>query len=262
MLLGIMLQSFYTSAIVSTLLKPIPRTIRSVQDLMSSPLTVGLEEFVYNRAVFQNSTDPLTSGMYKRKILPAWKDRPEGAFFSAAEGVVRVRRGGFAFGSEASTLYPPIENTFSVEEKCSLSEVELAAGNGNAAPIPKESPFKELFSRGYVLMLERGLRDRNRRRWSAPKPSCKGARRALTAVGLDPIFPAHALLLLGLVSAFLMLLHERCCTPTPRPATSATAARRRGKTARRKRKPKRKTSMEAWGTLSHSNGCAKDFSLS
>ncbi|XP_034230268.1 uncharacterized protein LOC117639031 [Thrips palmi] len=209
MLLGVMVQSFYTSAIVTILLTPIPRTIHTVQDLIRSPLKVGLEDFVYTRTVFPNSSDPLLSAMYNGKVVPAWRKRPNGGFFSVAEGVKRIQRGGFAFCSEASTLYPVIDSTFSDDEKCSISEVELVLGNGNAAPIPKGSPFKELFKQGYFLMLERGLRDRNSRRWSAPRPSCESGASALTAVGLDPIFPAHAILLLGLVSALLLLLHER-----------------------------------------------------
>ncbi|XP_052132954.1 ionotropic receptor 75a-like [Frankliniella occidentalis] len=140
-----MLQSFYTSAIVTSLLTPIPRTIRTVHDLMRSPLKVGLEDYSYNRAVFPSSADPLTAQLYRGKILPAW---PEGGFFSVSDGVRRVRRGGFAFYSEDSSLYTPIQNTFSDDEKCSLSEVELNPAFVTAATLAKSSPYKEIFNRG------------------------------------------------------------------------------------------------------------------
>ncbi|KAK3913408.1 Ionotropic receptor 75a [Frankliniella fusca] len=240
LLLSVMLQSFYTSAIVTSLLTPIPRTIRTVHDLMRSPLKVGLEDYSYNRAVFPSSADPLTAQLYRSKILPAW---PGGGFFTVSDGVERVRRGGFAFYSEDSSLYTPIQNTFSDDEKCSLSEVELNPAFVTAATLARRSPYKELFNRGrssgpvgypnenyagdlpvtsgrppgdlpavgrrLLLMLERGLRARQRRQWSARRPSCERETEAVAAVGLDPIFPAHALLLVGTLAALGMLYGER-----------------------------------------------------
>ena len=58
-------------------------------------------------------------------------------------------------------------------------------------------------------MLERGLRDRQRRQWSTQRPSCTRETNAVAAVGLDPIFLAHALLLVGHVAAVCLLLLER-----------------------------------------------------
>ncbi|KAJ1520929.1 hypothetical protein ONE63_004007 [Megalurothrips usitatus] len=201
-----MLQSFYTSAIVTSLLTPIPRTIRSVPDLVRSPLKVGLEDYSYNRAVFPSSTDSLTATLYRDKVLAAW---PAGGFFSVADGVGRVRRGGFAFYSEDSSLYTPIQDTFSDDEKCSLSEVELNPPFTTAATLAKGSPYRELFNRGLLLMLERGLRARQRLQWSPARPRCERETSAVAAVGLDPIFPAHAMLLIGHLAALLLLAYER-----------------------------------------------------
>ncbi|KAE8749194.1 Ionotropic receptor 75 c [Frankliniella occidentalis] len=60
-----------------------------------------------------------------------------------------------------------------------------------------------------LLMLERGLRARQRRQWSARRPSCEREAGAVAAVGLDPIFPAHALLVLGALAALALLYAER-----------------------------------------------------
>jgi len=50
--LSLILYAFYTSAIVTFLLTPVPRTIRTAEDLIRSPLKLGLEDYSYNRAVF------------------------------------------------------------------------------------------------------------------------------------------------------------------------------------------------------------------
>lgn len=87
-------------------------------------------------------------------MATAWAQRleglegPEGGFFPMADGIARVRQGGFAFFSEASTLYSPIQDTFTDEEKCSLHEVKLVPDITAAMPLPKGSPYKELVDRG------------------------------------------------------------------------------------------------------------------
>ena len=125
------------------------------------------------------------------------------------DAVKKMRRENFAFYSEDSTIYVPIDETFDDSEKCDLSEVELSAPSPTGAPLQKNSPYRELFNRGLLKMWERGIRSRQRKIWSARRPQCLAdGSTTIAAVGLDPIFPAHALLLAGLASAVVIFVSE------------------------------------------------------
>ncbi|XP_034241719.1 uncharacterized protein LOC117645546 [Thrips palmi] len=216
---AVILVNFYTSRIVGTLLSPVPRTIHTVEDLIRSPLQAGLIDNAVFRNTIPDFKDKWATAVYEAKILHSWPNRTTGGFFSVAEGVARVQQGGFAFATaEALALYQAIERTFRDEEKCSLAEVDVLPPAFNAPLVRKKSPFKEHVNYGLLLMYERGLVKRSRLRWSMPKPYCESETNAVAAVGLDPIFPAHGILLLGIVTSSLFLVLERCSVGAwPRP---------------------------------------------
>lgn len=69
-------------------------------------------------------------------------------------------------------------------------------------------------------MVERGLRARQQKVWSTPRPPCEIQANAVTPVELSSILPALNLLFFGTIAAVLRLLYERYFTKAP--TSSAT----------------------------------------
>nr|ALD51359.1 ionotropic receptor 26 [Locusta migratoria] len=158
LLLASLLNIHYGAAVVGSLLIPAPHTIRTLQDLMESPLRVAFENVSYNREYVARTTDKLGRELIHRK-------KPE--FVQLSEGVIKIRKGFFAFHTEGGSVFRLAAMTFTESQKCALSDVSLFTPAVMSMPVKKKSPLRELFARG----------------WSTRRPNCDFLRQSLPMDG-------------------------------------------------------------------------------
>ncbi|RZF44767.1 hypothetical protein LSTR_LSTR000719 [Laodelphax striatellus] len=198
---------FYTCSIVSTLLTEPPKTIHQLSDIMRTHMTIGVEDILTARdTLYRYQADPEIRNMYLTKIKP----KKEEAFHTVEEGVALMKRGGFAFYVDPAAAYKLIEDTFSEQEKCDLTEVWMHEPDVHTLPIQKRSPYKKLFNFGMRLALEYGVVKRERRKWHSRRPECVLAKnhRSHVSIGLAEFRPALLLLAAGMMLALFVLVHE------------------------------------------------------
>ncbi|XP_039277543.1 ionotropic receptor 75a isoform X2 [Nilaparvata lugens] len=198
---------FYTCSIVSTLLTEPPKTIHQLSDIMRTHMTIGVEDILTARdTLYRFQADPEIRKMYLTKIKP----KKEDAFHTVEEGVALMKRGGFAFYVDPAAAYKLIEDTFSEQEKCDLTEVWMHEPDVHTLPIQKRSPYKKLFNFGMRLALEYGVVKRERRKWHSRRPECVLAKnhRSHVSIGLIEFRPALLLLAAGMMLALFVLVHE------------------------------------------------------
>lgn len=77
--------------------------------------------------------------MYHRKIVT----EKEYNYYPAEYGMSLVKRGGYAFHVETTVAYRIMQNTFSADELCEASEVQMYLPRLTAVVLPKGSPYRE-----------------------------------------------------------------------------------------------------------------------
>ncbi|KAJ9573978.1 hypothetical protein L9F63_008636 [Diploptera punctata] len=137
-ILALMMNVFYSAFIVSSLLSAPPKTIKTVRNLIDSPLQFGAEDINYERGYFELSNDPLVQELFEKKMAP-----PKKGYFSREIGLEKVLREKFAFHTEAINVYPTIEQTFTDKAKCDLTEILIFPIERGYMPVPWGSPHKE-----------------------------------------------------------------------------------------------------------------------
>lgn len=85
--------------------------------------------------------------LYKTKIAPLHGKGAE--YYGQEEGLERVRRGGFAYHTEASIAYSIIDRTFSLIEICELEELRMIKPFMLSVMTKKNSEYKKLFQIRY-----------------------------------------------------------------------------------------------------------------
>lgn len=68
-------------------------------------------------------------------------------------GVELVRRGGYAYLSEASTLYDLVKQSYSAVELCDLNEIYLRPKNSLGYVVNLKSSYHEIFKIKYYIQL-------------------------------------------------------------------------------------------------------------
>jgi hypothetical protein len=68
--------------------------------------------------------------------------------FPVDTAIQKLHKEPFAIHDEAIALYPIIEQTFSNEEKCAITEIELFTPKMTYTVIQKKSPHRRLFAYG------------------------------------------------------------------------------------------------------------------
>lgn len=131
----------YSANIVALLQSP-SHSIKTIQDLIDSPLQLLVQEAGFTRYYYTGSNNSLANNLYDRKVRPQGE---KGWLYDAYEGVERLRTELLAFQVEGKTAYKAIAKTFTEEEKCSLSELRLIEMPESTFLLEKNSPLKELF---------------------------------------------------------------------------------------------------------------------
>ncbi|XP_037817982.1 uncharacterized protein LOC119607912 [Lucilia sericata] len=188
------------SANIVALLQSPSEAIRTLSDLSHSSLELGVMDTVYNRVFLNESTDPVTRYLYRKKILP----KGESIYMSPAAGINKMRYETFAFQVELQTGYQIISDTFSEPEKCGLKEMEPYKLPMIAVPTRKNFPYKELFRRQLRWQREVGLMNREEMKWFTQRPKCEGLGR-FVSIGLKECRYAWAVLGWGCLFALIAL---------------------------------------------------------
>ncbi|XP_077293110.1 ionotropic receptor 64a [Arctopsyche grandis] len=165
---SLLLYQFYSASIVSSLLMDPPRTIRTPTDLINSNLQLGVEDVPYTTNAFRQTNDEVAIQLYRKKVS---NDKINN-FFHPDEGLQMVKNGGFAFFVDNAVAYKIIADTFSEQQVCELSEINLFPTQKTMAIVQKHSPFRKLVTYGLRKVAESGLMARQMSIWSAKRPKC------------------------------------------------------------------------------------------
>lgn len=130
------------SANILVLLQSPSHSIKNINDLISSPLSLALQEAKYNRFNYLYENVSILTKVYEEKIKPMGND---GWVYDTFVGMQKVRTQLFAFQVESAAAYKAVANTFTDDEKCSLTEIHLLRLPRLTATVLRNSPYKELF---------------------------------------------------------------------------------------------------------------------
>lgn len=178
--------------------------IKSLDDLIASPLKVGMHEAGYARFIVRANFSGV-SEVYAKKVQPQGS---AGWIYDPFVGIERVRTELFAFQVDSPSAYKAISKTFTESEKCSLSELQMIVLPRSTIIVERNSGFKELITQRLKWMKETGLMKRDELRWIPKKPDCEGGGRGFLTVGLGDTKPAALLLLIGYASSVIIFFIE------------------------------------------------------
>ncbi|XP_028169063.1 ionotropic receptor 75a-like [Ostrinia furnacalis] len=193
------------SANIVVLLRAPSSSVRSLPDLLNSPLKLGASDFEYNRYFFKKLKDPIRKAIYDKKIAPKGK-KPN--YYSMEEGVEKIRRGLFAFHMELNPGYRLIQETYREDEKCDLVEIDYINEIDPWVPGQKRSPFKDLFKINFIKIRESGIQSCIHHRLHVPRPRCSGTVATFSSVGVADMYPALLATLYGMLLAPAVLMLE------------------------------------------------------
>lgn len=133
----------YSASIVALLQSP-SHLIKTIDDLLASPLKMSLQEAGYNRYNYLIENISILNKVYDAKIRPQGKD---GWIYDPFVGVEKIRTELFAFQVESASAYKAVAQTYTESEKCSLSEIHLLRLAVTTVTVERNSPYKELVKR-------------------------------------------------------------------------------------------------------------------
>ncbi|KAJ8959817.1 hypothetical protein NQ318_011549 [Aromia moschata] len=195
----IALMFLYTSysANIVALLQSTSESIKSLEDLFYSRISLGVEDI--------NAQEPIRKKIYEEKVAPKGQ-KPN--FMTVEEGIRRVREGFFAFHVELSSGYKMVADTFQENEKCSLKEIEYVNLIEPWLAVKKNSSYKEIFKVGMRKMHESGLQRREANRIYTKKPTCHSKGSNFDSAGLIDCYAAFLIFGIGIACSCLLLILE------------------------------------------------------
>lgn len=143
---GLAMFTSYSASIVAILQSP-SHLIKNIDDLLASPLTMALQEAGYNRYNYLVENISLLNRVYDTKIRPQGN---HGWIYDPFVGVERIRTELFAFQVESASAYKAVAETYTEDEKCSLSEIHVLRLAITTVTVERNSPYKELLKRRSV----------------------------------------------------------------------------------------------------------------
>lgn len=130
----------YSASIVALLQSP-SAMIKSLEDLIASPLNVYIHEGGYTRFYLLKYNDSVIHNLYESKVqklgTSAW-------IYDPFDGIERVRTQLIAFQVDSQSAYKAIAKTYSASEKCSLGEIQMIQLPLSTVPLERNSGYKEL----------------------------------------------------------------------------------------------------------------------
>ncbi|KYQ54484.1 putative glutamate receptor, partial [Trachymyrmex zeteki] len=209
LLASLSLYAAYTANIVS-LLQSTTHSIKTLPDLLNSPLKLGVQDIVYNRYYFKSFQDPIRKTILEQRIEPKGS---KSNWMSIEEGVRRVRNELFAFHGEIGTAYQLMQDTYLEEEKCGLTEIDFLNVLYPLLVIQEQSPYSEIIKTGALKLRECGLKYYEEYRLYTRKPICSSQTSFIT-IGFTECYCAlitmgYGIFLSVIVFAFELLWHKR-----------------------------------------------------
>lgn len=130
----------YSASIVALLQTP-SALIKSLEDLIDSPLNVYIHDGGYTRFYLLRYNDSVIHNLYETKVqklgTSAW-------LYDPFDGIERVRTELIAFQVDSQSAYKAIAKTYTASEKCSLGEIQMICLPLSTVPLERNSGYKEL----------------------------------------------------------------------------------------------------------------------
>jgi len=196
---------FYSSFIVSSLLISPPKTINNLRQLIDSNLEIGIEDILYNRDFFESSTDKIVRELYVTRVMRGSRN---GSYYYVKCGIEKMRKGGFAFLVDTAYAYTVIAQTFDEEEICEIHRMAPFPYRPLSAVFQKKSPFREIFTVGFLRFKETGILQYYDRKWQKKKPKCVMSVTTIHAVEIEETFWIFMVLTGAIFMSFAVVIAE------------------------------------------------------
>lgn len=128
------------SASIVTLLQSPSHYINTLDELIASPIKVGIHEAGYTHFYVKSNFSGITE-IYKKKIQPQGST---GWIYETADGIEKVRTEFYAFLLDSQSAYKAISKTYTDVEKCGITEFQIIVLPKSTITVEKNSGFKEL----------------------------------------------------------------------------------------------------------------------
>ncbi|XP_045452493.1 glutamate receptor 1-like [Melitaea cinxia] len=192
------------SANIVVLLQAPSSSIKTLEQLANSKMTIAALDVDYNRFVLKAQKDPIRRLIYKRIAPNTGKEQ----YYSLNEGVERVRQGLFAFHSIMDSVYRRMEATYLETEKCDIMEVDFMNALDPFVPVYKHLPYLELLRVTFKRIRESGIQEALHKRIYVPKPRCTEKMSTFSSVGLLNLRPVVLFMVYGISASIIILLVE------------------------------------------------------
>lgn len=142
LILSILLYNYYTSALVSSLLNSKPNLLETIEELYKSNLEVGIEHQPYTDTnIIQERNNQWVQKLNSSKIFKSGQPN----YYFPEEGLAKVKKGGFAYHTEAITAYSIISRTYEANPICDLAQIDFIGPFLMGLMVPKKSQYRQLF---------------------------------------------------------------------------------------------------------------------
>ncbi|RZF42539.1 hypothetical protein LSTR_LSTR017204, partial [Laodelphax striatellus] len=198
---GMLICFHFSSMIVTVLIRPVPISIVTAEDLAASKLKIAVHNIPYFHTYFKDTKNTYIREFYRKKM----KNQHE--YVAIPVGVELMRTAGYAFYTEESYQYPSISNTFTDSEICTVSDVELVKPYMVPSPMRKNTPYRKHVNCGLLLMKEVGILARETNQWRTTQPKCQGSI-DYSSVHFESLTVAYIVYLTGLILSIVILFVE------------------------------------------------------
>ncbi|XP_017779197.1 PREDICTED: glutamate receptor ionotropic, kainate 5-like [Nicrophorus vespilloides] len=193
------------SANIVVLLQATSNSITTLEDLVTSRISLGVDDTVYNKFFFEIENGETQLAIRRLKVMPP--NNPKN-YIPLRVGVEKIRTEFFGFHAECDPVYKIVSATFSESEKCGLQEIKYWSFSDPWVPVRKNTTYKELIKIGYRHLMERGIQNRVFSRIYAKKPICQNSGANFVSVSIRDCYFALLIYVCGLTIAVLMFLLE------------------------------------------------------
>eukprot|EP00102_Acyrthosiphon_pisum_P025866 XP_016663076.1 PREDICTED: glutamate receptor ionotropic, delta-1-like [Acyrthosiphon pisum] len=194
------------SASIAALVQSNSNSIKSIKNIVESPMTFSAQISQYGKHYFEETEDLELRKLYKTKIVPSGNK----SFVRAAEGMERIRTEFHGFQVEVMSAYKIISKEWREEEKCGLGEIQLFKIPLLSIALVKKSGHKDIFKQKLIQQMEVGLNKRIASQWLPPKPSCGSSGRAkqYVSVSVKETYVTLAIFGFGVCISLLIFILE------------------------------------------------------
>ncbi|CAH1156137.1 unnamed protein product [Phaedon cochleariae] len=204
LVLSILLYNYYTSSLVSSLLSSKPYSFTTIEELVESNLRAGIEFTPYAITyILQQQDDDAVRRLNSTKLYETGKPN----YFSPRDGIALVKKGGFAYHTDAIRAYPLIAMTYEDDIICDLAQIDFVTPGYLGFMLQKNSQYSELMKISLTKMLSSGILDREKKFWNPRKPECVLSARVV-AVGMKELALVYVIIVAGMVTSLLTLAVE------------------------------------------------------